>query len=73
MRQKNPTPLPPHKFIFYISKSIVFHETTSLFMTFIKTTSDLIISVKRAFASKLRDPGFKSRPGTVGGPVTIIM
>ncbi len=33
----------------------------------------LVSSVRRALASKLRDPGFKSRPGTVGGPVTIIM
>ncbi len=30
-------------------------------------------SVRRALAAKLRGPGFKSRPGTVGGPVTIIM
>ncbi len=35
--------------------------------------SGLVSSVRRAFASKLRGPGFKSRPGTVGGPVTIIM
>ncbi len=30
-------------------------------------------SVRRALASKLRGPGFKSWPGAVGGPVTIIM
>ncbi len=35
--------------------------------------SGLVSSVKRALASKLRGPGFKSWPGTVGGPVTIIM
>ncbi len=33
----------------------------------------LISSDRRALASKLRSPGFKSRPGTVGGPVTIII
>ncbi len=33
----------------------------------------LVSSVRRALASKLRGPGFKSRLGTVGGPVTIIM
>ncbi len=33
----------------------------------------LISSVRRAFASKLRGPGFKSWPSTVGGPVTITM
>ncbi len=33
----------------------------------------LVSSVRRVLASKLRCPGFKSRPGTVGGPVTIIM
>ncbi len=35
--------------------------------------SDLVSSVRRALASKLRGPGFNSRPGTVGGPATIIM
>ncbi len=35
--------------------------------------SGLISSVGRVLASKLRGPGFKSRPGTVGGPVTIII
>ncbi len=35
--------------------------------------SGLVSSVRRALASKLRGPGFKSQPGTVGGPVTIIM
>ncbi len=33
----------------------------------------LISSVRRVASSKLRDPGFKSQPGTVSGPVTIIM
>ncbi len=33
----------------------------------------LVSSVRRALASKLRGPGFNSRPGTVGGPATIIM
>ncbi len=33
----------------------------------------LVSSVRRALASKLRGPGFKSRPGTVGSPATIIM
>ncbi len=33
----------------------------------------LVSSVRRALASKLRGPGFKSQPGRVGGPVTIIM
>ncbi len=33
----------------------------------------LVSSVRRSAASKLRGSGFKSRPGTVGGPVTIIM
>ncbi len=36
-------------------------------------SSGFVSSVRRALASKLRGPGFKSRPGTVGGPVTIIM
>ncbi len=35
--------------------------------------SGLVSSVRRALASKLRGPGFKSRSGTTGGPVTIIM
>ncbi len=35
--------------------------------------SGLISSVRRALSSKLRGPGFKSQPGTVGGLVTIIM
>ncbi len=35
--------------------------------------SGLVSSVGRALASKLRGPGFKSRPGTVGGLVIIIM
>ncbi len=35
--------------------------------------SGLVSSVRRALASKLRGPGFKLRPCTVGGPVTIIM
>ncbi len=35
--------------------------------------SGLVSSVGRALASKLRGPGFKSRPGTAVGPVTIIM
>ncbi len=49
---------------------------------FVRQSSGHIRSVRRAFASKLRGPGFKSWPGTVGGPaqpgtvdglVTIIM
>ncbi len=32
-----------------------------------------VSSVRRALASKLRRPGFKSWPGTVGDAVTIIM
>ncbi len=32
-----------------------------------------VSSVRRALASELRGPGFKSQPGTVGCPVTIIM
>ncbi len=35
--------------------------------------SGVVCSVRRALASKLRGPGFKSQPGTVGGPVNIIM
>ncbi len=35
--------------------------------------SGLVSSVRRALASKLRGPGFNSRPGTVGGQATIIM
>ncbi len=35
--------------------------------------SGLVSSIRRALASKLRGPGFKSRPDTVSGPVTIIM
>ncbi len=35
--------------------------------------SGLVSSVRRALASKLRGHGFKSWPGTVGGPVIIIM
>ncbi len=30
-----------------------------------------LASVRRAHSSKLRGPGFKSWPGTVGGPATI--
>ncbi len=37
------------------------------------TKTGLVSSVKRALSSKLRGPEFKSRPGTVGGQVTIIM
>ncbi len=40
---------------------------------YIQYLSGLVSSVRRALASKLRGPGFKSQPGTVGGPVTIIM
>ncbi len=29
----------------------------------------LVSSVKRGLSSKLRDPGFISWPGTVGGPI----
>ncbi len=36
-------------------------------------TSGLVSLVRRTLASKLRGPGFNSRPGIVGGPVTIIM
>ncbi len=35
--------------------------------------SGLVSSVMRALASKLRGPEFKSRPGTVGGPVSMTM
>ncbi len=35
--------------------------------------SGFVSSVRRARASKLRGAGFKSRPVTVSGPVTIIM
>ncbi len=38
-----------------------------------KDLPGFINSVRRALSSKLRGPGFKSRPGTMGGPVTIIM
>ncbi len=34
--------------------------------------SGLVSSVRRALSSKLSGSGFKSRPGTVGGLVTII-
>ncbi len=37
----------------------------------LKSLSGLFSSVRRALASKLRGPGFKSLPGTVGGSVTI--
>ncbi len=40
---------------------------------YLQDTVCLISSVRRALASKLRGPGFKSRPGTVGGTLTIIM
>ncbi len=33
--------------------------------------SGLVSSVRRALASKLKGPGFKSRPGIVGGPVRL--
>ncbi len=33
----------------------------------------LVSSVRGALGSKLRGHRFKSQPGTVGGPVTIIM
>ncbi len=39
----------------------------------VKYLAGLVSAVMRALASKLRGPGFKSRPGTVGGLVTIIM
>ncbi len=35
--------------------------------------SGLVNKGSRALSSQLRGPRFKSRPGTVGGPVTIIM
>ncbi len=35
--------------------------------------TQVISSVRRALASKLIGLGFKSQPGTVVGPVTIIM
>ncbi len=35
--------------------------------------SGLVSSVRRTHASKLKGPGFKSQPGTVGDPFTIIM
>ncbi len=40
---------------------------------YMQDTVGLISSVRRALASKLRGLGFKSQPGTVGGPLTIIM
>ncbi len=38
----------------------------------IVSMSGLVSSVRRALASMLRGPGFKSRSGRVGGPVTMI-
>ncbi len=35
--------------------------------------SGLVSLVRRPLSSNLRDPGFKSRPGTVGGKATTIM
>ncbi len=37
----------------------------------IAPVSGLVSSVRRALASKLRGPGFKSQPGTVGGPARL--
>ncbi len=51
----------------------VIEGLTAHFQEYIWITSGLVSSIRRALASKLRGPGFKSRSGTVGGPVTIIM
>ncbi len=60
-----------------IQSPIVFHEYIFIVGLIYSETSDLrsglVSSVRRALASKLRGPGFKSQPGTVGSPVTIIM
>ncbi len=48
-------------------------RTLCLSINLIKQKCSLVSSVRGALASKLRDPGFKSQPGTAGGPVTIIM
>ncbi len=40
---------------------------------YVEQTQRLIVIKLPLVASMLRGPGFKSRPGTVGGPVTIIM
>ncbi len=39
----------------------------------VRTVSGIVCSVRRSLSSKLRGPGFKSLPDTVGGIVTIIM
>ncbi len=67
-------------YIFIVSCSQTSHDKEAATLghqTFVYSEtgvlSGLISSVRRALASKLRGPGFKSQPGTVGGPATIIM
>ncbi len=50
---------------------ITLHGNTNLYN--VLHANGLVSSVSRALSSKLRGLGFKSRPGQVGGSVTIIM
>ncbi len=63
--------------IYSIILHFYFGDSTKLFHTFtfrfLLGILCLVSSVGRALASKLRGPGLKSWPGTVGGRVTIIM
>ncbi len=46
-------------------------ENQDIYFSISKNVLKKLLTLKH-FASKLRGPGFKSRPGTVGGPVTIM-
>ncbi len=59
--------LPVHK------NSIIVLHSSLLNKVMSHLSLQLHISLICSHASKLRGPGFKSRPDTVGGPVTIIM
>ncbi len=53
------------------AKAVV--DSNYSFISFRKVLPGLVSSVRRALSCKLRGPEFKFQPGTVGGPVTIIM
>ncbi len=52
---------------------IIRNTCVVFYVYYIYAYGGLVSSVGRALASKLRGPGFKSRPGTMGCQVTIIM
>ncbi len=67
-----------HSYIFYNyltiwrKKKIKTQQMFDLHKIVLVSWSVLISSVRRALASNLRGPRFKSLPGTVGGPVIIM-